>query len=859
MNAESNAMERDRASLELLYSISRELAAQLDLSELLPRVLQLTLEEVGAHSGSIIVLDEKGTLTEGAAAYNGQVLENSTRRLVDPFERGLAGWVFEHRQAAFVPSTHDDDRWLRQPGNEFDDLSRSAISVPLVARDRVVGVLTMVHPNAGHFGEEGMTLLQAIADQAGIAVERARLFTAEQKRRRFSSTLQEIARTINSTIDPELVFPQILEQLERLIAYDSASILVKQDDQLRLVAARGFADYETVLGLTIPLDPELLVGCVLTTGQPMVVDDVQQDDRWIQIDELPETSQIRGWIGAPLVVRDHAVGVLNLDSHRVGAYGSAEVEVVSAFADQAAAAVANAQLYGEIQRRVQAMVALAETARVVTSSLNLDEVLQHITQQTKESLYVEGTSLWLLDEVTGDLEFKVASGKVADNMTGIRLGSGEGVAGWIVEHDEPLVVPDVRGDPRFSRKVDEQVGFETRAIAGAPIRVKGRTIGVLEAVNPLRDEFMQEQIELLMGIAAQAGSAITHAQLFTEIQAAQLRYAGLFEDSVDPILITDLNGTITDANRRAETFLGYPRKELLGRSVLSLHRPDSGQLPDDLSQLKPGQTVAYESQADHSKGHPLAIEVHAKRIDIGQQPFMQWILRDISERLELEELRTDLISMVFHDLRSPLGNILSSLEVMQASISDDDEAGQSVLSIAQRSGRRASRLVESLLDLDRLEAGQAVLEKTRAAIDVLITEAVEEVHPTAEAKGHVIKFDLASNMPDVEMDVDMIRRVLINLVENAVKHTRGGGHITVAVREKDDHIIVGVKDSGKGIPPRDQQRIFEKFSRIGQESRLKGRGIGLAFCRLAIEAHGGRIWVESGEKKGSTFLFSLPI
>lgn len=859
MSAESNAMERDRASLELLYSISRELAAQLDLAELLPRVLQLTLEQVGAHSGSIIVLDEKGILTEGAVAYNGEVLQDSAERLADPFERGLSGWVFEHRQAAFVPSTHEDDRWLRQPGNEFDESPRSAISVPLVARERVVGVLTMVHPDADHFGEEEMTLLQAIADQAGIAVERARLFTAEQERRRFASTLQEIARTINSTLDPDQVFPQILEQLERLIAYDSASILVKQDDQLRLVAARGFADCEAALGLTIPLDPELLVGCVLTTGQPMVVYDVQQDDRWMQIDKLSETSQIHGWIGAPLVVRDRAVGMLNLDSHRVGAYGPAEVEVVSAFADQAAAAVANAQLYSEIQRRVQAMVALAETARVVTSSLNLDEVLQHITQQTKESLDVEGTSLWLLDEVTGDLEFKVASGKVANNMTGIRLRSGEGVAGWVVEHDEPLLVADVQGDPRFSRKVDEQVGFETRAIAGAPIRVKGRTIGVLEAVNPRRDEFMQEQMELLKGIAAQAGTAITHAQLFAEIQAAQLRYAGLFEDSVDPILITDLGGTITDANRRAETFLGYPRKELLGISVLSLHLPDSGQLPDNLSQLKPGQTLAYESQAKHSKGFSLAIEVHAKRIDIGKQPIVQWILRDISERLELDELRADLTSMVFHDLRSPLGNILSSLEVMQTSISEENDTLQSVLSIAQRSGRRASRLVESLLDLDRLEAGQAVLEKTRAAIGVLVTEAVEEVHPTAEAKGHVMKFDLASNIPDVEMDMDMIRRVLINLLENAVKHTRGGGQVTVAVREKDDFIVVSVKDSGRGIPPRDQQRIFEKFSRIGHESRLKGRGIGLAFCRLAIEAHGGRIWVESEDREGSTFFFTLPL
>jgi NtrC-family two-component system sensor histidine kinase KinB len=850
---------QDRDALELLYQISRELAVQLDLRELLERVLQLTLEKVGAHSGGIIVLDEDEALIEGAVAYNGIVLDHSDAKLRDAFERGLAGWVYKNRQAVIVPSTHDDDRWLRQPDNEFDAAPRSAISVPLMARDRIVGVLTMVHHDSDHFGEDEMVLLQAIADQAGIAVENARLFTVVQGRQRFASTLQEIAQIINSTLDPALAFPQILIQLERLVAYDSARIYILEDDVLRLVAARGFEDTETALGLTAPLDPELLLGRVVTTGEPMVITDVQQDERWANIEELPETQQIRGWIGAPLVVRDLAVGLLNLESHQVGAYGPAEVEVVSAFADQAAVAVSNAKLYSEAQRKVKAMIALTETARVVTASLNLDEVLDRILQQTMDYMEVAAASLALLDEATGALEFKVAKGERALEVIGIRLEKGEGIAGWVAEHDEPLVVPNAREDPRFSPKVDEQIGFETRVIAAAPIHVKERTIGVLEAVNPKHGEFTEDQIELLLGIAAQAGTAIAHAQLFSEIQTAQLRYAGLFEDSIDPILITDLAGTITDANRRAETFLGYPRQDLLGKSVLKLHLPDYEQLPEDLSLLKSGQTLSYDSQAKHSQGQNLAFEVHAKRIDIGQLPFVQWILRDVSERLELDELRSDLTSMIFHDLRSPLGNIISSLEVIQGSISESDEAVQSVLSIAQRSGRRASRLVESLLDLDRLEAGQAVLDKSPAAIRSLIAEAVEEVHPAVEAKGHVLQFRLAKRLPKIEMDVDMIRRVLINLMENAIKYTSSGGQITVETRKSGDDLVVSVKDSGIGIPPTDQPRIFDKFIGIRQDSRRKGRGIGLAFCRLAVEAHGGRIWVESEEGKGSNFLFTLPL
>jgi len=133
------------------------------------------------------------------------------------------------------------------------------------------------------------------------------------------------------------------------------------------------------------------------------------------------------------------------------------------------------------------------------------------------------------------------------------------------------------------------------------------------------------------------------------------------------------------------------------------------------------------------------------------------------------------------------------------------------------------------------------------------------VHAVAENKGHALHFRLPADLPQVEMDVDMIRRVLINLLENAIKYTRTGGQITASARRSKGEITVSVADTGPGIPAREQQHIFDKFTRIQGEGRAKGLGLGLAFCRLAIEAHGGRLWVESEEGKGSTFSFSLPV
>ena len=856
MTTKTSVNERTKASLELLYSISRELTAQLDLRELLQRILRLTLEAVGSPAGSILVLDEKGEASEGAIAYEGKVHDHSMEQLRDTFEHGLAGWVVENRQEVLIEDTRKDKRWLRKP-DEDEGESRSAISVPLLARERVVGVLTLVRRQAGNFSQDDLALATTIADQAGIAVNNAHLFRAEQERRRFASTLQEIARTINQTLEPKQVFEQILEQLKRLVNFDSASIFLLEDDHFHPVAALGFKNLNNALGFTIPLNEDALSKKVFESRKPLVIQDVQEVETWMQIEGLPEADKIRGWIGAPLIVRDRVVGMLNVDSYEVAAYGSQDVEVIEAFADQASTAVANALLFDESQRRIASMAALSETARVVTASLDLNEVLQRITDRTKESMEVEAASLALVDN--GALVFRVASGFGADQVVGMRLAPGQGFAGWVLQNDEAVFASDVQSDPRFFPDVDQALGFKSRVIACVPIRVQDRTIGILEAINPKRGSLSPEQIDLLTGIAGLAGTAIIHAQLFEETQAARQRYASLFEDSIDSILISNMDGQVTDANKRAEVFLGYKAEEMGKLSIFDLHEPDPELIPGDLSKLDPSQTVSYESRIRHSLGRMLPVEVHVKRMDIGPGGFVQWIIRDISARLELAELRTDLTSMIFHDLRSPLGNIISSLEVLRDSFDDEDETIQSVLSIASRSSRRASRLVESLLDLDRLEVEQAVIDKTEASIGALIAEAVEEIHPTAEARGQFLRMNLAPRLPSVLMDVDMIRRVLINLLENAVKYTRAGDHIAVSAQMGEEQLRVSVHDSGPGISPKDRDRIFDKFFRLSGESRPKGLGLGLAFCRLAIEAHGGRIWAESEEGKGSTFTFTLPV
>lgn len=849
--------QRDSSRLELLYHISREISSRLDLASLLSRLLHLTAESVGAVNASLIVYDDHGRVSYGALLFNGRVISNAGEQLTPYAEHGLAGWVARHKRGAIIANAEEDERWYTLPSAPMEG-PKAVIAVPLSSRDQVVGVLTLVHSLPGYFGEGDLALLTAIADQAAIAIDNARLFAAEQRRRALSDTLQQVARAINETLDLDRVLPLILEQLARVIRYDSSAVLLRDVPgaaHLRVAAARGFKEPAAMLNQTFSAAG--VAFRVVKERRPIVIDDVRADPDWIE-GHTAEQRLIRAWIGAPLIVKDDVIGVLTVDHYVPGSYTEEDGRVVAALAEQAATAVVNARLYEEIRKQVQATSALAETARAVASTLDLDEVLRLLLSRIAQALGVEAASISL---VQGDeLEFKVAEGAASEGVVGMKLKLGQGIAGWVAKSGRPVLVPEVKSDPRFFGEIDLQTGFITRSIICAPIMVKDRVLGVIQALNPRRGSFNIDDLNLLTGIAEMAGNAISHAQLFSDIQAAEARYAALFEDSIDPILITDLNGRITDANRKAAEFLGYSREELQGLVIGNVHRMGTGPIGSErFRHIAGGKEVSFETRVTAKDGREVPVEVHAKRIVRVGQEFIQWIEHDISERQQMEEMRSDLVAMIFHDLRSPLANIMSSLEVLEVSLPPNDEALASVLAIAARSSQRLSRLVDSLLDLRRLEAGKAVLHRENASINALIAEAAEAVHPGADGKGIVLKLDAPPRLPSISVDGDMIRRVIINLMENGVKYTEGGGTITVSAKADDEAVTVGVKDTGPGIPASEQARIFNRFARIYREGGPKGLGLGLAFCKLAVEAHGGKIWVESELGQGATFSFTLPL
>ncbi len=204
--------------------------------------------------------------------------------------------------------------------------------------------------------------------------------------------------------------------------------------------------------------------------------------------------------------------------------------------------------------------------------------------------------------------------------------------------------------------------------------------------------------------------------------------------------------------------------------------------------------------------------------------------------------------------------MVSSLDVMETLLPEDvDPSMKSLLNIAIRSTERIQRLTNSLLDLRQLEFDQPITNRVNASPALLISEAIEAVSITADSKNQEVTSVASGELPDIWVDVDMVRRVLINLLENSVKYTPPDSTITIGAEQQDEMVMIWVMDNGPGIPAPDRERIFEKFTRLHPKEGPKGLGLGLSFCRLAIEKHGGQIWVESSESGGACFKFTLPV
>ncbi|MCC7495224.1 MAG: GAF domain-containing protein [Fimbriimonadaceae bacterium] len=652
----------------------------------------------------------------------------------------------------------------------------------------------------------------------------------------------------------------------------AASLVLVDPQTSELVFHTASGVPSTVLNQARLHRGEGLAGWVCQHHELLNIVDARADQRFC--DRVDQTTGFftRAVLCAPLYRAgqvEGAIEVLNpLDG---GTFSAAQGELLEVIAEQVELLVSNAQLIEGLQRRNAELTTLIDIDRAVNAEHDLERLLGTILGSAAEVAQAAGSSVVLCDEVGDGLTFFHAVGPAKDQLVGVRMRAGQGIVGQCVATGESIHVPDAYSDSRFFKQMDAKTGFHTTSLIAVPLRAAAGIIGALEVVNLQRSE-EPDLVRLMEAFASQAAVAIERAQLYQRLERrvdaadAQLRATNLsleaeraklramIEQMADGVIMVDGDGRVLLVNEAARAMFTLGTQRLEGLPALEIENVSLA------ATLAVGDTdpAGLEIAIDQPRARTL--RVHAATVAAAEGKVGKVVVcADITELKELAAIRTELVSFVSHELRTPLTSIKGFLSAMlsDARLKEDDH--RTFIRIIDHECDRLRRMVADLLCMTRIDSGR-VLEVRWTRLDLL--QAVQHVVEAQKVYSpeHTMVIDAAPGEWLVEADLDKIEQILTNLLNNAMKYSPRGTTVTIRLRRDGELVVLRVEDCGYGIAPEDIPHLFQQYGRLqdAQARRIPGTGLGLYLVKHLVEAHGGRITVESELGKGSAFTLTWP-
>ncbi|MBC7235780.1 MAG: GAF domain-containing protein [Chloroflexi bacterium] len=529
----------------------------------------------------------------------------------------------------------------------------------------------------------------------------------------------------------------------------------------------------------------------------------------------------------------------------------------------------------ELANRLLELRSLQESVKAINSALALDELLQLIVESATQVLRGARCAVALVDERHGRVVTSAVSGIPRQELVNASVRLGEGVIGWVVENRQPVLLDDAPRDPRF-RPMDN---WPVASLIAVPLVSENRVIGALVATSEEARAFTEADLNLLDAFGDQAAIAVKNARLYEQLLREEKETARLYQSVLeksneleailrgigDGVIVVDPYLRLMMMNPVAARILGITEAPSPGVRLPEIvsHKPLLDLVNDTL--VEGGtplirEIVMGDESTDPNPAIYQALASSVKGIN-GHMRGVVVVMRDITSQKEIEQMKSDFLSVVSHELRTPLHSIKGFVEIiLMGRTGEINELQRDFLTTVKESTINLQRLIDDLLEFSRMEAGQIKLRPEEISLQEVTTQVVERLAPLAQEGELTLINQVPATLPIIEADPMRIEQVLTNLISNAIKFTPAGGSITVSGEDLGDQVRMWVRDTGIGIPKEEQGRIFQRFYQVdgGATRSYTGTGLGLTISKFIIEYHHGRIWVESEEGKGSTFYFVLP-
>ncbi len=515
-------------------------------------------------------------------------------------------------------------------------------------------------------------------------------------------------------------------------------------------------------------------------------------------------------------------------------------------------------------RKNRELSALYAASIRFASTLNPEEIIEVLEEKARDLVPLDAMLICLYDG-DGDLQVRLSRNVVDEEsfLSYQREANPLYVAASAVL---PVTISRTGEDPRFDPFMKE-TGFASMICV--PLFASNSVIGVLACLSRLEEAYDDDDARVLLTLASEAALALEKAGLYRTTLEDKSKIETIINSLTDVLLVLDREGKVVLANPSAERLFGpregipeEPVGETFGRAEGEVEFREVGLEEALRAVLHEGRQVKNEVvlKADSTTFFQaiwLPLQDPAGSV-VGAVV----ILHDVTDFVELDRMKSNFISMVSHELKTPLTSIKGFVRLLDAGrVGPVNEKQRRYLEIVLRQTESLTKIIEDLLDLSRIEAGIIEVRRERVDLREVAEGVLAGLENLAREKGVAVFLEIPDGLPAVAGDTERLRQVFTNLIHNAIKFTPSGGEVRVRARKEGGECLVEVADTGIGVSPQDLPRIFDKFYQVDSSTtrQQSGTGLGLSISRELVAAQGGRMWAESEKWVGTTFSFTLPV